>query len=84
MKNITVSVDDELYHKARICAAERKSTVSGLVKQFLARVVSEETEFDRLKREEDELRRRVHRDGVVFSAAERLSRDALHERHAVR
>lgn len=84
MKNITVSVDEELYHKARICAAERKSTVSGLVKKFLAQVVSEETEFDRLKREEDELRRRLQRDGVVFSATKRLTRDALHERHAVR
>ncbi len=84
MKNITVSVDDDLYHRARVCAAEQKSTVSGLVKKFLAQVVQEESEFDRLNREEEALRQRLHRDGVVFSAAERIARADLHERHALR
>lgn len=84
MKNITVSVDDELYHRARVIAAEGKTTISGLVKRFLARVVEAETEFDRLKREEEELRQRLRRDGVVFSASERLAREDLHERHALR
>ena len=84
MKNITVSVDDDLYHRARVCAAEQKSTVSGLVKKFLAQVVQEESEFDRLNREEEALRQRLRRDGVVFSAAERITRDDLHERHALR
>ena len=84
MKNITVSVNDDLYHRARVCAAEQKSTVSGLVKKFLAQVVQEESEFDRLKREEEALRQRLRRDGVVFSAAERITRDDLHERHALR
>ncbi len=84
MKNITVSVDDDLYHRARVCAAEQKSTISGLVKKFLARVVEEESEFDRLKREEEALRQRLRRDGLVFSAADRIARDDLHERHALR
>ena len=84
MKTITVSVDDDLYHRARVCAAEQKSTVSGLVKKFLAQVVQEESEFDRLNREEEALRQRLRRDGVVFSAAERITRDDLHERHALR
>jgi len=84
MKNITVSVDDDLYHRARVCAAEQKSTISGLVKKFLARVVEEESEFDRLKREEEALRQRLRRDGIVFSAAERIARDDVHQRHALR
>lgn len=84
MKNITVSVDDDLYHRARVCAAEQKSTVSALVKKFLARVVEEESEFDRLNREEEALRQRLRRDGLVFSAADRIARDDLHERHALR
>jgi len=84
MKNITVSVDDDLYHRARVCAAEQKSTISGLVKKFLAQVVQEESEFDRLRREEEALRQRLRREGLVFSAAERIARDAVHERHAVR
>jgi SMC interacting uncharacterized protein involved in chromosome segregation len=84
MKNITVSVDDDLYHQARVCAAERKSTVSGLVKKFLVQVVQEESEFDRLNREEEALRQRLRREGLVFSAAERIARDDVHERHALR
>ena len=36
MKNITVSVDDELYHEARIEAARRRKSLSALVREFLA------------------------------------------------
>lgn len=36
MKNITVSVDDALYHEARVVAAQRRKTVSALVREFLA------------------------------------------------
>ena len=35
MKNITVSVDDETYRRARIKAAERDTSVSALVRGFL-------------------------------------------------
>lgn len=36
MKNITVSVDEETYRRARIKAAEEDTSVSALVKRFLA------------------------------------------------
>ncbi len=35
MKNITVSVDDEIYHRARIRAAEKRTSVSALVRRAL-------------------------------------------------
>jgi len=35
VKNITLSLDDETYRQARIRAAERNTSVSGLVKQLL-------------------------------------------------
>jgi hypothetical protein len=76
-------VDDKPYDKAPICAAERKSTVSRLVKP-VAHEVSEDLEFDHSRREEDEVRRRLHRAGVLFSAAERRPRDALYDRNVVR
>jgi len=38
MKNITVSVDDELYHEARIEAARRRTSLSALVREFLVRL----------------------------------------------
>lgn len=76
MKNITVSVDDDIYRKARIAAAERDTSVSAMVREFLTDVAGKESEFDRLKREEAEVRATIK----SFSASDRLSRDKLHER----
>lgn len=84
MKNITVSVDDELYHRARVKAAQRRTTVSALVRGFLERVAEEESDFDRLQRQQNELIARIRAEHPGFSAAERLTRDELHERHALR
>ena len=36
MKNITVSVDDELYHAARVEAAKRRKSLSALVRELMA------------------------------------------------
>jgi plasmid stability protein len=76
MKNITVSVDDETYRRARIKAAERDTSVSRMVREFLSRVAGEESQFERLARQERELRERIEN----FSASDRLSREELHER----
>lgn len=84
MKNITVSVDDELYHLARIRAAELRTTVSALVRDFLQRIVYEDTRFDRLQALQNEVIERIVKSGAGISAAERLRRDELHERNAVR
>ena len=35
MRNITVSVDDETYRQARVVAAQRGTSVSALVREFL-------------------------------------------------
>ncbi len=76
MKNITVSLDDETYRRARVIAAERDTSVSALVKRFLTELTSGETEFERLKRLEQETRARI----VKFSASDRLPRDELYDR----
>lgn len=76
MKNITVSLDEEVYRRARIKAAELGVSVSALVKRYLTELGSGESDFERLKREEGELRDRIS----SFTAANRLSRDAIHER----
>jgi len=82
MKNITVSVDDETYRRARIRAAELNTSVSSMVKKYLASVsndvhyaVSEE-EFQRLRQLEEEIRSRI----TNFNGADRLSRDELYDR----
>jgi len=76
MKNITVSLDDEIYRRARVKAAERDTSVSALVKNFLVELASEETDFSRLEREERELRANIR----AFTASDRLSRDDVHGR----
>jgi len=78
MKNITVTVDDETYRRARMRAAELDTSVSALVKRYLAELATAESEFERLRREEHELRKQVKN----FSARDRLSRDEVHERGA--
>ena len=35
MKNITLKIDDETYRKARVLAAERETSVSAMVREFL-------------------------------------------------
>jgi hypothetical protein len=76
MRNITVSLDEDTYRRARMIAAERDTSVSALVKRFLVELASGETEFERLKREERELRTRV----TNFSASDSLPRDEIHDR----
>lgn len=44
----------------------------------------EASEFDRLLREEEALRATMRRQGRQFSATDRLTRDELHDRHALR
>jgi hypothetical protein len=78
MKNITVSVDDETYRRARIKAAEQDTSLSALVKRFLMQLAAGESDIERLKREERELRERIG----DFTATNRLSRDEVHERGA--
>ncbi|MDR7116728.1 hypothetical protein [Caulobacter sp. BE254] len=76
MKNITVTVDDETYRRARIKAAERDTSVSALVRQFLTEVAADEGRAERLRRLEAETRAQI----TDFVVGDRLSRDELHER----
>ncbi|MDX2181606.1 MAG: hypothetical protein SFV18_18575 [Bryobacteraceae bacterium] len=76
MKNITVSVDDETYRRARIVAAGRDTSVSALVKAYLFGLAAPETESERLKRLEREIRAKIE----SFTASNRLSREELHRR----
>ncbi len=76
MRNITVAVDDQTYTRARVRAAQRGASVSALVRGFLNDLAETETVFDRLKREEAELREQISR----FDASDRVDRDALHDR----
>jgi hypothetical protein len=78
VKNITVSVPDDVYRVARITAAERGTSVSALVAAYLRSVSNGEgeDEFERLLRKQQELLARVP---LGFRASDRLSREELYE-----
>jgi hypothetical protein len=76
VKNITVSVDDESYRRARMKAAEDGVSVSAVVRKFLVDFAAGGSEFERAKSAERQLRDSI----VDFDAANRLPRDQLHAR----
>ncbi len=76
MKNITVTVEDEVYRQARIRAAEQGSSVSALVAEFLRRLGNQESEFSRLEAQQ----REIHAEITAFRAGDRLTREQLHDR----
>ena len=71
MKNITVSLDDETYRRARIRAAERDTSVSALVKKFLTGLAGEMSDNERRKLNERALRQLIA--GHGFSAGDRAA-----------
>lgn len=80
MKNITVSVPDEVYRRARIRAAERDTSVSTLVREFLERLDAGAADFERRKKLQDEVVKSPGR----FRGGDRMRRDDLHDRDALR
>ena len=80
MKNITVTVDDDVHRRVRIKAAEIDTSVSAVVRAFLARWSGEETEFERRKRLQNETLNGIE----TFRAGDRLPREAVHRHGLVR
>ena len=80
MKNITVSVSDDVYRRARVKAAELDTSVSALVREFLESLGAEKSDFERRRRLQDEVLETVK----SFRARDRLSRDEVHDRNALR
>jgi hypothetical protein len=49
--NVTLTLDDELVEKVNKIAAEKETTLAGLVNEYLAKVAEENSEIKRLQRE---------------------------------
>ncbi len=76
MKNITVSVDEATYRRARIAAAERNSSVSRLVREYLQSLELTQTyESDHASALFAALDKAKH-----FRAGTRMNREETHER----
>ena len=80
VKNITISVPDDVYRRARISAAERDTSLSAMVRRFLMTLGQDESDSERRKRLQKEVLSTVRR----FRAGDRLTRDQIHERNALR
>jgi hypothetical protein len=76
VKNITVSVPDDVYRNARVAAAQRDTSVSALVVAYLERLSGWKEEFARLEALQHEVQAEIGQ----FRAADRLGRDEVHDR----
>ena len=76
MKNITVSVPDDVYREARIRAAERGRSVSALVADYLRSLADRDDELARL----EAARKKIQAEITHFRGSDRLDRDTVHER----
>jgi hypothetical protein len=76
MKTITVSVPDDVYRAAEIRAAERGSSLSAMVATYIRSLSEHGSGFVRLEAQQHRIQRGIKR----FRAADRLSRDEIHDR----
>jgi plasmid stability protein len=76
VKNLTVSVPDDVYRAARIRAAERGTSVSVLVTEYLRSLAGQAARYSRLEAQQRQVQDEITR----FRARDRLDRDEVHER----
>ncbi len=81
MKNITVSVPEAVYRRARVKAAQRDRSLSALVREFLIALADDaESEFQRRRQLQDRVLARPRR----FRAASRPTPPRAEDRRALR
>lgn len=75
-RNLTISLDQQTIRKAKIVAARRDTSISGLVAQQLEILVGEEEAYERAERQAVTLLD----EGFHLGGGVRASREKLHER----
>ena len=75
-QNVTISLSRSILKKAKILAARRETSISGLLAQEIESLVGEEEAYERAERQALALLNKgFHLGGVI-----RATRDELHER----
>ena len=74
-RNLTLQLDEDVIHKARVLAARRGTSISGLVARELEELVAEDARYDAAMRRAIEL---MNRSGPRGGRTWR--RDELHDR----
>jgi hypothetical protein len=80
VKDITVSVPDDVYRNAQIAAAERNTSISGLVVAHLEQLSGWGQEFVRLEALQHEVQGEIGQ----FRAADRIGRGEVHAAGRIR
>ncbi|MGH9359317.1 MAG: hypothetical protein ACRD1O_09120 [Terriglobia bacterium] len=75
-QNVTISLDRRTIHKAKVIAARRSTSISGLLAHQIEILVGEEEAYERAERQAITLLDQ----GFHLGGAIRASRDKLHER----
>jgi hypothetical protein len=75
-QNVTISLNRQVLRKAKILAARRETSISGLLAQEIEFLVGEDEAYQRSEREATDLLDR----GFHMGGLNRASRDELHER----
>ena len=75
-QNITVSLGKDVLRKAKVLAARRDTSISGLLSQQIETLVGQEEAYERARSEAMKLLER----GFHLGGARMASRDELHER----
>jgi len=76
MRNITVSVPEEVYRQAKVKAAKQGRSVSALVAEFLSALSDAGDRFENLLSQQKQVVAEIG----SFRAGDRLDRDQLHDR----
>ena len=75
-QNITLSLDKSILRKAKVLAARRDTSISGLLAEQIEIMVGEDEAYERARRDATKLLERGFRLGGAGAA----SREELHER----
>ena len=77
MKNITLAIDEDVLERARLVAAEQKTTVNAMVREFLADVAGRD---ERLEKAREGLRELTRNSKGRMRADFKFNREETHER----
>jgi len=79
-QNITLSLSAETIKKAKVLAALRDTSVSGLLTQQIEELVKKDDEYQRIKAEA----MAMLRSGFTFGNIEHMTREEMHDRKKAR
>jgi HSP90 family molecular chaperone len=75
-QNLTVSLSREIIHKAKVLAAKRSTTISGLVADQIEKLTVHDEDYEQAHREALKLMN----SGLRMGGGASVSREELHER----